>query len=162
MKVFTAFSAILLLCSCAVAAGQTDGMFPNVKEHNLDRETYRLMYEKIDPSQAAAKLIVFSREGECVGVTGPKTTHPEDMVAFITSSLRKNHKACKIVVASHLGVKKVGAQSGTGRPEVQLILLGGQSCKACEQYKMALLTASHGALANMDLSIRPVQFNAGK
>lgn len=161
--VFCVLAAMLLLGADAAIANQPgEGMFPNVSEHKIGFAAYTNVYEKLGTSRDVPKVIVYSSSGECVGVTDGKSIAASRLAGFITDSLRKHEKACDATISNQFGVSKPGPNAGTGKPEVYLIVFDVPFCTACNEFKTALLRASHGELADMRISVMSVALSHQK
>ena len=155
-------AALFLFCLDSAFANQAAGMFPNVRESNINLTVYQSTYENLGSSKDVPKLIVFSPAGVCVGVTDTKSLGASGVVGFINGSLHRHQKACDATVANQFGVSEPGPNLGTGKPEIFLIVFDIPFCTACGEVKTALLRASHGELANMQLRIISVLLDKHK
>lgn len=156
-SVLHVLATVLLLCSGSAIADQSSmGMFPNVSEQKISFAAYQSAYENLGASKDVPKLVVFSPTGECVGITTGKSTAAAAVVGFITDSLRKHQKKCEATISNQFGLSQPGPDSGTGKPEVYLIVFDVPFCKACNDFKTTLLRASHSELVDMRLSIMSV------
>lgn len=159
MKYLLLFAACLAFYPTLSPATSTS-MYHNVEESKISYSTYQAAFEHIGPSKELPKLLVFSSTGECVGVSDDKTPTPDKVIDFITESLHNNHKACNAVTSSKFGVSKLGKGSGTGKPEIELLVIDNfPFCTACNEFKQTLLRESHSSLADMHLTIMAVSLD---
>lgn len=159
MKYLPLLATCLAFFSINSPASDT-GIFPNVTNGKISYDTYQAVYEHQGNSKDFPKLLVFSREGKCIGVTDGNTLNAEKITDFITDSLRRNSKACEAVQATKFGVSKLGKDSGTGKPEVILLVIDNfPFCTACNEFKQTLLRESHSSLADMHLTIMAVSLD---
>lgn len=148
-------AAGMLLHGLPAMAGTYGSMYPNVDKGTINQEVYST-YREQGTSRTLPKLLVFSSVGECVGVSDG-TLQPASMVKFIKDSLSRHQKACAMVMSNNFGVTKVGPDSGTGKSEVRLFIGPAETCASCDDFRIALLRASHSALADMHLNITTVE-----
>lgn len=135
-------------------------MYPNVKESKISYTAYKAAFEHLGPSKELPKVLVFSPTGKCVGISDNKTPTPDNVISFITESLHNDRKACDAVTSSKFGVSKLGKDSGTGKPEIELLVIDNfPFCTACNAFKQTLLRESHSTLANMHLTIMAVSLD---
>lgn len=156
MRYLISLAACLAVFSAQSLAADKD-LYPNVSESKISYSAYQAAFEHLGPSKEFPKLLVFSPTGECVGVSDDKNPTPDKVISFITESLHNNHKACDAIASSKFGVPKLGKDSGTGKPEVELLVIDNfPFCTACNEFKQTLLRESHSTLANMHLTIMAV------
>jgi len=148
-----------LIFSIALAA--VPASVSSVSESSVSVEEYEALYDKQRSPGEFPKAFIFSKDGRCVGVLAGSSTPAAALWDGVEAALDASATVCDVVPSAESPDAQLENAVGTGRPRVLLVTIREDFCRACAEYRSALVQG-HEARQSIDVEVVSVSLPSGK